>query len=256
MTQAQTRTWTKSAFLAELQRKLKGMPDVEVTNALAYCDEYLSDAGPENEAAVIAELGSPSEVAAGIMGDFVYADTTGEDKSTKKGLTALWYVVIGILAAPIAFIPAVILIVLIFSLLTTILSFIFSFFVAAAALVFAGIVFLGVGFVTLFTSFASGLTTIGAGLISLAVGVAMSVVLIWATKHAVNGVALLGSKLLRKWRHRDGQTPPRSKYQGYAHAPVTSASATTTSASLAPQPAPSVSGVPGGPTSNKRDGVA
>ena len=198
---------TKTAYLAELQNKLKGMPDSEIIAATAYYDEYLTDAGPANEAAAIAELGSPAEVAAGIMGDYVYADTTGESASTRKGLNAIWIVVIGILASPIALPLAIALIAVIFSLLISVLSVILSLFVAAGALLFAGVAYLAVGFITLFTSFATGITTMGIGLMAIAVGAALGIGLIWATKHAVNGIAALGSRAIRNRRNkRNGVT--------------------------------------------------
>ena len=188
----------KSAFLAELQRKLKGLPESEIIAAVAYYDEYLSDAGLENEAAAIAELGSPAEVAAGILGDYVYADTTSEEKSTKKGLTALWLVVVGLLASPIALPLAIVLIVLLFSLLTTALSLVFSFFVAAIALIVGGIVYMGTGFFTLFFHFPSGILSIGYGLVATAVGSALMMAMIWLTKITVNGLAKMGAKLLQR----------------------------------------------------------
>jgi len=201
-----TSSMTKTAFLAELQRKLKDMPESEIASAVAYYDEYLSEAGPENEAAAIVELGSPAEVAATVIGDYVYAGTTSDDKSIKKGFTAIWLIVLAILASPVALVVAIFLISFIFSLLTSALSVAFALFLAAGATVFAGVIYLAVGFWTLFFSFSSGIITIGIGLVLLAIGSAMTLALLWLTKHLVNGVALLGAKLLRRWKNRDGVT--------------------------------------------------
>ena len=194
----------KSAFLAELQRKLKGLPESEIIAAVAYYDEYLSDAGFDNEAAAIAELGSPAEVAAGILGDYVYADTTSEEKSTKKGLTALWLVVVGLLASPIALPIAIVLIALIFALLVTVLSVVFSLFVAAIAMIVGGVLYLGTGLFTLFFHFASGIMTIGYGLVATALGCALMAALIWLTQVTVNGLAQLGAKILQRNKARKG----------------------------------------------------
>ncbi|MCL2680829.1 MAG: DUF1700 domain-containing protein [Coriobacteriia bacterium] len=195
---------TKTAFLAELQRKLKAMPESEVIAAIAYYDEYLSEAGPENEETAIAQLGSPAQVAAGIMGDYVYADTTGEDITTGKGLSALWIVVIGLIVGPLALPLALVLIALIFSLLIAALSLIFSLFATAVALLVSGVVYLATGLYTLFISFATGVVTIGTGLVFMAMGAALMLIMIWATKHIVNGIAAGSAKLLRRWNNRNG----------------------------------------------------
>jgi len=193
----------KTTFLTELQRKLKGLPESEVMAAVAYYDEYLSEAGPENEAAAIAELGSPAEVAAGIMGDYVYADTTGDKKTTRKGFDAIWLVVLGIFASPIALPLAIFLVGLIFGILLAAVSVVFSLFLTAAIMLVAGIAYLGTGFFTLFFNIPTGFVTIGSGLVLSAVGATMMIVMIWLTKHIVNGVARGGAKLLQRWRSRD-----------------------------------------------------
>ncbi|MCL2403004.1 MAG: DUF1700 domain-containing protein [Coriobacteriia bacterium] len=197
-----TQTMTKTAFLADLRQRLNVLPESEAIAAMAYYDEYLSEAGPENEAAAVAELGSPAQVAAGILGDHVYADTTGEGKTTKKGLSALWMVVIGVLA--LANPLGLVLIMLIFSLLLTALSVIFSLFIAAITAFVGGIAYIGIGFVTLFSHFTTGLATIGVGLALTAFGAALAIVLAWLTKHAVNGAARGGSQLLRRFKNRKG----------------------------------------------------
>jgi len=195
---------SKTAFLTELQRKLQGLPESEIITAVAYYDEYLSEAGPENEAAAIAELGSPAEVASGILGDYVYADTTSEERSTKKGLTALWLVVVGLLASPIALPLAIVLIALIFSLLVAALSVVFSFFVTAVALIVGGVIYLGTGFFTLFFHFPSGIMTIGYGLVATAMGSALMLAMVWLTKVTVNGLAKMGAKMLKRNKARKG----------------------------------------------------
>jgi len=194
-----THAMTKTAFLAELQRRLNVLPESEARAATAYYDEYLSEAGPENEAAAIAELGSPAQVAAGILGDQVYADTTGEQKSIKKGLGALWLVVAGLLlVSPLGWV----LVPLVISLLLAAFALVFSFFILAVSLLVGGIIYLGIGSFTLFFSFSTGLVTIGSGLMSAAVGTALMIAMIWLTKHIVNGIARGGSHLLRKFKSR------------------------------------------------------
>jgi len=197
-----TQFMTKTAFLAELHRRLSVMPLAEAEAAIAYYDEYLSEAGPENEAAAIADLGSPAQVATGILGDQVYADTTGEDKSVRKGLSALWMVVVGLFAAPVALPLAFVLIIVIFSVLIAILSAVFSAATAAITLLVAGLIYIAMGFVVLFSHFATGITTIGIGFIASALGAALTILMVWLAKHAINGTARGGSYLLRRFKTR------------------------------------------------------
>lgn len=53
----------KKEFLAQLDRELATVSEEERTAALQYFTMYFDDAGPEHEADVIAELGSPQDIA-------------------------------------------------------------------------------------------------------------------------------------------------------------------------------------------------
>lgn len=57
-------------FLTELERLLSGMPEEERQAAVQYYADYLADAGEENEAEAIRELGSPEKVAESIKADY------------------------------------------------------------------------------------------------------------------------------------------------------------------------------------------
>ncbi len=54
---------TRADFLAALAEKLQGVTVDERDEALKYYNEYLDEAGPDHEEAVIEELGSPQKVA-------------------------------------------------------------------------------------------------------------------------------------------------------------------------------------------------
>lgn len=53
----------RGAFLAELRAQLADFSEEAREDALKFYEEYLDEAGPENEAVVLAELGSPQKVA-------------------------------------------------------------------------------------------------------------------------------------------------------------------------------------------------
>lgn len=53
----------RAEFLAALEAQLRDITAEERDEALKFYNEYLDEAGPENEAAVLAELGTPQKVA-------------------------------------------------------------------------------------------------------------------------------------------------------------------------------------------------
>ena len=58
---------TRAEFIAELRGRLYTLPAEERDNAIQFYEEYFDAAGPENEQAVINELGSPENVANKIL---------------------------------------------------------------------------------------------------------------------------------------------------------------------------------------------
>lgn len=58
---------TRTDYMKSLERLLAALPETERRDALNYYEEYFDDAGADNEAATIAELGTPEEVAQKIL---------------------------------------------------------------------------------------------------------------------------------------------------------------------------------------------
>ena len=80
----------KYEFLAQLRNALSSVPLEEREAAMSYYEEFFSDAGEENEQAVIASLGSPQELARSIINENrkdadqpanTSADTSGFDSA-------------------------------------------------------------------------------------------------------------------------------------------------------------------------------
>lgn len=71
-------------FMKELDNLLADIPEEERKEALNYYNDYFDDAGVENTAHVISELGSPSEVAAQIRAEFATALQPIENVSREK----------------------------------------------------------------------------------------------------------------------------------------------------------------------------
>ena len=73
----------RTEFLAELERLLADLPEEERQAAIQYYEDYLQDAGEENEQEVIRELGGPEKVAATIRADY-YGNEFREEDYEKK----------------------------------------------------------------------------------------------------------------------------------------------------------------------------
>ncbi len=61
---------TAYEYMNALREALGVLPEEERANAIRYYEEYFLDAGPENEARVIEELGAPEQVAQQILNDY------------------------------------------------------------------------------------------------------------------------------------------------------------------------------------------
>ena len=95
----------KNTFISELSRKLRGIPKADYDDAMNYYVEYFLDAEIDETADVTPIVGSVDDVAANILEEysikqFEKVEKEGGVKNSTKGI---WYVILGIFAAPIAF---------------------------------------------------------------------------------------------------------------------------------------------------------
>ena len=70
---------TKDEFLEALRQNLRSLPEAEQQDALHYYKEYLDEAGPENEAQVLADLGDPVLLAKNIIANSTFALSRAPD---------------------------------------------------------------------------------------------------------------------------------------------------------------------------------
>lgn len=195
----------RAQFMKQLEKLLSDISEEERKEALDYYESYFDDAGPEREAEVIRELGSPGKVAAIIKADLGenreneeeytergYRDSRTEDKvhlpERKEGyhadnrrgkasvilalilLVFLTPLIKGTLGGVLGFIVALIL--LPFLVVFGIGAVVVALFVAAVA-----VTVIGIG--TCFSSISLGLLGTGVGLILLAIAVVALVFLVW-----------------------------------------------------------------------------
>jgi len=191
-------------FLKELRRELEHLSFEERENAISYYEEYLDDAGPENEAEAIRGFGPPAAVAAGLKTEqaIIKAELAISEPPTspKEGTKKVWLVILAIFSMPLG-VLAIVAAVLIFALFIVIGSLILAFGVTAFALVAAGIVCAVGSFFLMFTHFPTFLFFLGGSAVLVGVGI-----LFWflthiiATKLLGGFASLLGGFLKRRKR--------------------------------------------------------
>ena len=191
---------TKTEYIAKLTKYLRKLPQQDYKEAIEYFMEYFEEAGPENEARVIAELGTPKEAAHEVISRLL-EEKIVEDKSSLRNKTAiLWIAILAVLASPVA-LP---ILLFFLAMIMTLLMIIFAVIVTALALTFALLIS---GVYTFFTSFSLlsvslASTLFGGGLGLLMFGGALLLLLISfeICKLIVKLIALLIKWLIKKGR--------------------------------------------------------
>lgn len=191
---------TRTEYIAKLTKYLRKLPQQDYKEAIEYFMEYFEEAGPENEARVIAELGTPKEAAHEVISRLL-EEKIVEDKSSLRNKTAiLWIAILAVLASPVA-LP---ILLFFLAMIMTLLMIIFAVIVTALALTFALLIS---GVYTFFTSFSLlsvslASTLFGGGLGLLMFGGALLLLLISfeICKLIVKLITLLIKWLIKKGR--------------------------------------------------------
>lgn len=212
---------TKNEFMYQLAEQLLPLPAEERVAALKYYDEYFEEAGPENVDRVIAELGSPSEVAKGILADYAQnnpgwrprGDTKGagnvppgEERAyaaaapvTGSKVSKGWIWVIALLlTSPIWFPVVVAVLGVVFGVITAAVVILFALALVAACICIAGVI---VGFCSIGVLFVTppvGLLGLGTGLVLTGLGLLGVIGMLWITGKVVPPVVRWFVDLCRK----------------------------------------------------------
>lgn len=164
---------TKIEYMDLLRQKLKRLPQEDFQRAIDYFEEYFADAGEENEAQAIEDLGTPQSAAEQIIRDFAIKNSKSEEvkKDVKTGLNGVWIVILAIFASPIALPLILAAVVVLVSLIFTVICLLAALGVLGIALIITGpIAFIG-GVLTISSSIPVALVCIGISLSALASGV-------------------------------------------------------------------------------------
>ncbi|GEM_PF-232918 len=185
---------TRQEFITTLRDGLKKLPPEEIAAATEYYEEYFDEvleSGEKTEAEILDELGSPKRIAARIRAEYAArilggeVSALGEKPTTKKKLSAAWWVVIGIVAAPLS-IPALIGAM---CLLVGAICVLAGLVVAIINIAIAGASAFVFGFVALFDAFSSGIMSIGMGMVAMAIAAAAGFGLFIGVREAVRAIA-------------------------------------------------------------------
>ncbi|MDL2276289.1 DUF1700 domain-containing protein [Breznakia sp. OttesenSCG-928-G09] len=208
--------YNRKDYMRDLAYHLRDLQKEEFEDAIHYVEEYFDEAGEENEQKVIDELGSPQKLAATIRAESTIKKNRSKQNTNEKeghnpyyrhrsngsDLKALWIIVLGIFALPIA-LPLVLAVFLL----------VLAFFIVIAALIVAGIActialiivaipsFIS-SFVLLGINFMAGITALGVSFILLGVGLLLLAALSMAITRFVPWAIRCVSNLFNRFSHR------------------------------------------------------
>lgn len=191
---------TKTEYLAKLTKYLRKLPQKDYEEALEYFMEYFEEAGPENEAQVIAELGTPKEAAHEVITRLLDEKIIEDKSSLRNKTTILWIAILAVLASPVA-LP---ILLFFLAMLMTLLMIIFAVIVTALALTFALLIS---GVYTFFTSFSLLSVSLASTLFGVGLGLLMfggALLLLFASFEICKLFVKL-TTLLIKWLIRKGR---------------------------------------------------
>lgn len=187
---------TRNDYLAQLDKYLRRLPADDYQEAMEYFVEYFDEAGPEQEEAVMAELGSPKEAASDIINNILDRKIAKPKKTSRDRWKIVWITILAILAIPVGIPLFIALCASILGLLATIIS------IWLAALSLSLTCFI-LGFVTIWEAFTLLSTAhwsvvtlgFGGGLAGLGAGLLLLLLLIFFIKQAFRFIRFLIKKL-------------------------------------------------------------
>ncbi len=164
---------TKDDYLKALRANIKNVPAGEANNIIQYYSEYFDEAGPENTARVIEELGPPKQLATRVCADYIIRDVEQGNgtKNIKKKASNTWLIVLAVIGSPIWFPLAIAVAAVLIALMAAAIIVLVAFGITAAAAILTGIIMIGCGFIAAFSSIPTMAVLAGGGLMTIGVGI-------------------------------------------------------------------------------------
>lgn len=165
---------TKVEYLAELDKYLRKLPKEDYQEAMDYFSEYFEEAGPENEAQVIAELGTPKEAARDIISRLLDEKIIDQEKTPKSRVSMVWLAILAVIITPVALPLALVLFLAVITILAlgvaaiaVVLSLGVAFLTSGIYMLFDSWSYLNISFSATALSFGLGLLALGLSLLTL-----------------------------------------------------------------------------------------
>lgn len=163
----------KQEYMKQLKHCLRRLPKEDFERAVEYYEEYFAEAGEENEAKAIEDLGSPKEAAGQIICDMALDYSKEPVKNVRSGMNAVWVALLALFAVPIA-VPLLFAgVILVMSVFVVVWSFLLALLLMAACAVLMAPVAIVAGFSVLLKSIPVFLCCVGMGLMSVGIGAAL-----------------------------------------------------------------------------------
>jgi len=167
----------KQTFLRRLEEGLRQLPPEEREDILAYHREYFQDAGPEQEAKVIQELGDPDLLTRQLLSEYGEQPPASPPPSQpqpeapkKKRPSGVLVAILAVMAAPIALPLAAALGAVALALAVAALSVALALMAVIVGVLVTGIALVALGFSTLLLYPPAALVVLGAGLVCCGLG--------------------------------------------------------------------------------------
>lgn len=208
----------RKEFIDKLRREISKLPQDEIDAAIEYYEEYFDEAGPENEQEILERLGSPKKVAAQIKSQYAVRLFDDEEKPTaRKGVSAIWYVIIGICAAPVSIPLAIALGAVAMAIFVSVVCCIVAVFAGIIGCIAGAVACIVIGIMAIPAAFSSSVLLVGTGLGALGFMAAMGVLLFMGVKAATNAIIravrrrndrkniekMVNANERRKWRYQE-----------------------------------------------------
>lgn len=197
---------TKQEFLLALNDELGSLSGEERSAAIKYYSDYIEDAGPENLQDVLAELGSPAQVAASILSDFDLSDAEKNAQcNAKNSSTAapepqpsrlpIWAVALLVILLAPAWMPVL---GVCFGAVMTIFGLLIALFAATAGLLVAGLGAIFGGMVLMFSAPMGGMLIIASGCAMAAFGILGTILCVFVCRTALPAAFRFAATVFRR----------------------------------------------------------
>lgn len=217
----------RDEFMARLESLLQNISKEEREEALQYYNDYFDDAGVENEASIIKELGSPEKVARTLKEDIEGLEADGGEYSesgysysgeqekqvpaekkkpwTSNTVKIILIILIILVGVPLVIPAGVSVLAVGFSILAAIAAVIFGILFSGLAIGIAGVALIIFGLMKIPVAVTVTLGCAGAGLFLTAVGIALTVLIWKLALKVIPRVFRWAVNLVRKLFHKEVQ---------------------------------------------------